>query len=39
MKKGKATFAKSGWVQALRNYLLLYNKGYYSPNPLGGARV
>ena len=37
MKKGKATFAKSGWVQALSNYLLLYNLGYYSPNPLGGA--
>jgi raffinose/stachyose/melibiose transport system substrate-binding protein len=37
MKKGKAKFANSGWVQALRNYLLLYNEGYYSPNPLGGA--
>jgi raffinose/stachyose/melibiose transport system substrate-binding protein len=36
-KKGKVSFSKSGWVQALNNYVLLYKSGYFSPNPTGGA--
>lgn len=35
MAAGKATFADSGWVDAMNMYLELLNKGYFNANPNG----
>ncbi|MDL4774407.1 MULTISPECIES: ABC transporter substrate-binding protein [Thermomonosporaceae] len=35
MQAGSATFAKSGWVQALEMYLELQKRGFFNDNPNG----
>lgn len=35
MQAGDATFADSGWQDAMEKYLTLNEKGYFNPSPLG----